>query len=420
MLPLIIYGENPTSSMLNVDDALETIMSNVAVISESEKTDIFNCYGRILFNDTIAEVNVPAKNNSAMDGYAVISDDIINSKPNNPTCLKIIDEIQAGHESHGKKLTKGYAIRIMTGAPVPDGADCVVQFEDTEETGDIVNIYKKQSRHENIRFAGEDIKKGEIILTRGTRIDSSEAGLISSLNIKEFLVYKKPKVGIISTGDELAEPGEEYSGKTINSNAYMLYSEVKKYGGDPYYKGIVSDNYENVKSTFLELMEHDIIISSGGVSMGRYDFIPDVLKDIGIDIKVHKVLMKPGKPVIFGTYGSKLFFGLPGNPVSVMVSFMQFVRPALLKMAGNNKILKPVIKAKIKEDIAKKKGRKNFIRGILTIENGMPFVRTTGPQGSGILTSMSIANCLIILPEEIEVIKNGEYVDIQLTGHVEI
>jgi len=405
--------------MLNVDEAFEVIIFNVSVINESEKTDIFNCYGRILFNDIIAELNVPARNNSAMDGYAVISDDIINSTQNNPTSLKIIDEIQAGHELH-KKLTKGYAVRIMTGAPIPDGADCVVQFEDTEEIDDIVNIYKKQSKHENIRFAGEDIKKGEVILKKGIRIDSAKAGIISSLNIKEFLVYKKPKVGIISTGDELSEPGEEYSGKTINSNAYMLYSEVKKYGGDPHYKGIVSDNYENVKKIFLELMDNDIIISSGGVSMGRYDFIPDVLKEIGIDIKVHKVLMKPGKPVIFGTYGSKLFFGLPGNPVSVMVSFMQFVRPALLKMAGASKIFKPVIKAQIKEDIVKKKGRKNFIRGIFSIENGIPFVQTTGPQGSGILTSMSIANCLIILPEEIEVIKNGEYVDIQLTGHIEI
>jgi molybdopterin molybdotransferase len=354
-----------------------------------------------------------------MDGYAVISDDIINSTQNNPTRLKIIDEIQAGHEFNNK-LSSGCAVRIMTGAPVPDGADCIVPFEDTEEIDDIVSINKSLSKHENIRFAGEDIKKGELILKKGIRIDSAEAGLISSLNIKEFLVYKKPKVGIISTGDELTEPGEEYTGKTINSNAYMLHSEVKKYGGDPCYKGIVSDNYDNVKKMFLELMDNDIIISSGGVSMGRYDFIPDVLKDIGIDIKVHKVLMKPGKPVIFGAYGPKLFFGLPGNPVSVMVSFMQFVRPALLKMSGNNKILKPVLKAKIKEDISKKKGRKNFIRGIFTIENGMPFVRTTGPQGSGILTSMSTANCLIILPEEVDVIKNGEYVDIQLTGHIEI
>jgi molybdopterin molybdotransferase len=211
--------------------------------------------------------------------------------------------VNINDEFNNEKLTNGHAIRIMTGASIPDGADCVVQFEDTEEINDIVNIFKKLSKHENIRFAGEDIKKGELILRRGIRIDSAEAGLISSLNIKEFLVYKKPKVGIISTGDELAEPGEEYTGKTINSNAYMLYSEVKKYGGDPCYEGIVSDNYENVKKTFLELMNNDIIISSGGVSMGRYDFIPDVLKEIGIDIKVHKVLMKPGKPVIFGTYG---------------------------------------------------------------------------------------------------------------------
>jgi len=167
-------------------------------------------------------------------------------------------------------------------------------------------------------------------------------------------------------------------------------------------------------------MDNDIIISSGGVSMGRYDFIPDVLKELGIDIKIEKVLMKPGKPIIFGTIGEKIFFGLPGNPVSVMVSFMEFVRPVILKISGNNRINKPLLKARTAEDIIKKKGRKHFIRGVFHIENGNFFVSTTGPQGSGILSSMSNANCLVIIPEEVELIKTGEFVDIQLTGHSEI
>jgi len=195
---------------------------------------------------------------------------------------------------------------------------------------------------------------------------------------------------------------------------------VKKYGGDPFYGGIVKDTYEDVKNKFLEMMNYDIIISSGGVSMGRYDFIPDVLKEIGIDIKIHKVLMKPGKPIVFGTFEDKVFFGLPGNPVSVMVSFMQFVRPAILKMSGSDKLTKPLLKAITKEDISKKKGRKHFIRGIFNIENGNFSVNTTGPQGSGILTSMSSSNCLIIVPEDIEFVNKGDYVDIQLTGHCEI
>ncbi|PKL18411.1 MAG: hypothetical protein CVV49_05995 [Spirochaetae bacterium HGW-Spirochaetae-5] len=406
--------------MITVEKALEIIISDTSVTEKSEKIDLFNSYGRTLFKDAIAESNVPPSNNSAMDGYAVFTEDLAAAEKNTPALLKIIDEVQAGYEFKGDSLKSGTAVRIMTGAPIPEGADSVIPFEETEESGDIVKVFKKTSIHENIRFAGEDIKKGNIVLKAGTRIDSAEIGLLSSINMKEIEVYKKPKVGIISTGDELAEPGLNNSGKIINSNAYVLYSEVQKYGGNPVYAGIVKDNYEDVKNCFLRMMDNDIIISSGGVSMGRYDFIPDVLKELGIDIKIEKVMMKPGKPIIFGTTGKKIFFGLPGNPVSVMVSFMQFVRPAILKMTGNYKISKPVLKAITTEVITKKAGRKHFIRGVFHIKDGKLFVSTTGPQGSGILTSMSSANCLIIVPEEIELIKIGESVDIQLTGHSEI
>jgi molybdopterin molybdotransferase len=406
--------------MITVEKALEIIISDTSVTEKSERTDLFESYGRSLFKDAIAEFNVPPSNNSAMDGYALLTSDIAAAEKNTPVLLKIIDEIQAGYEFRGDSLQSGTAIRIMTGAPIPAGADSVIPFEETEESGDIVKIFKKTSIHENIRFAGEDIEKGNIVLKAGTRIDSAEIGLLSSMNMNEIEVYKKPAVAIISTGDELAEPGLNNSGKIINSNAYVLYSEVKKYGGNPVYGGIVKDNYESVKNCFLKMMDNDIIISSGGVSMGRYDFIPDVLKELGIDIKIEKVMMKPGKPIVFGTMGKKIFFGLPGNPVSVMVSFMQFVRPAILKMTGNDKISKPVLKAITTDVITKKTGRKHFIRGIFHIKDGKLFVGTTGPQGSGILTSMSSANCLIIVPEEIELIKIGESVDIQLTGHSEI
>ncbi len=406
--------------MITVEKALEIIISDSSVTEKSEKTDLFNSYGRTLFKNAIAESNVPPSNNSAMDGYAVFTEDLAAADKNTPVLLKIIDEVQAGYEFRGDALKSGSAIRIMTGAPIPEGADSVIPFEETEESGDIVKIFKKTSIHENIRFAGEDIVKGSIVLKAGTRIDSAEIGLLSSMNMKEIEVYKKPKVGIISTGDELAEPGLNNSGKIINSNAYVLYSEVQKYGGNPVYAGIVKDNYEDVKNCFIRMMDNDIIISSGGVSMGRYDFIPDVLKELGINIKIEKVMMKPGKPIVFGTTGEKIFFGLPGNPVSVMVSFMQFVRPAILKMTGNYKISKPVLKAITTEVITKKAGRKHFIRGVFHIKDGILFVSTTGPQGSGILTSMSSANCLIIVPEEIELIKIGESVDIQLTGHSEI
>lgn len=406
--------------MVTFENALEIILSNISVKDQFELVDLFNCHGRTLYKDVVSEYNVPPLDNSAMDGYAVLTSDIASAEKSSPVLLKIIDEVQAGCEFKGGKLQSGTAIRIMTGAPIPEGADSVIPFEETEESENIVKIFKKTSLSENIRFAGEDIQKGSTVLKAGTRIDSAEIGLLSSMNLNKAEVYIKPKVGIISTGDELAEPGSINSGKIINSNAYVLYSEVRKYGGNPVYGGIVKDNYEDVKNIFLKMMDNDIIISSGGVSMGKYDFIPDVLKELGIDIKIEKVLMKPGKPIVFGTIGEKIFFGLPGNPVSVMVSFMQFVRPVILKMSGSSRLNKPLIKARTTEDIIKKKGRKHFIRGVFQIENGNFFVSTTGPQGSGILSSMSSANCLVVIPEEIELIKTGEYVDIQLTGHSEI
>lgn len=406
--------------MITVEKALEIIISNSSITEKSEKTDLFNTYGRTLFKDTIADYNVPPVNNSAMDGYAVLTSDITNAEKKAPVSLRIIDEVQAGYEFKGDALQCGSAIRIMTGAPIPEGADSVIPFEETEEAENIVKIFKSTVLNENIRFAGEDIKKGSVVLKKGTRIDSAEIGLLSSMNMNEIEVYKKPEVGIISTGDELVEPGSNNPGKLINSNAFVLCSEVKKYGGNPVYGGIVKDNFEDTKNCFLKMMDNDIIISSGGVSMGRYDFVPDVLKELGVDIKIETVMMRPGKPIVFGTMGEKIFFGLPGNPVSVMVSFMQFVRPAILKMTGNYKITKPVLKATTTEIITKNLKRKHFIRGIFHIKDGKLFVGTTGRQGSGILTSMSSSNCLIIIPAEIESIKMGELVDIQLTEHSEI
>lgn len=407
--------------MISVDKAIETILSSVPVIKEKEQVNLFESHGRFLYEDVIAPFNVPPKNNSAMDGYAVISSDTPAAEEGRPVKLKVDEEIRAGGKSEGKLLKKGYAIRIMTGAPLPDGADAVIPFEETEEANGLVIIKKPFAQYENIRFAGEDIRAGEKALSKGTRLDSAEIGLLASMNIAEVTVTRRPEVAILSTGDEILEPGNDNpDGRIFNSNAYVLYSEVKKYGGNPHYAGIVKDEKSDVFSRFRELLKYDIIISSGGVSMGKYDFIPEVLRELGIDLKVEKVLMRPGKPVVFGTKGDKLFFGLPGNPVSVMVSFQRFVRPALLKMSGTATIEKPVILAVTEEDLRKKPGRRYFLRGIFSIKNGVFSVKSTGPQGSGILTSMSSANCFIILPENTERIKAGEKVEIELIKHGEI
>lgn len=407
--------------MISVDKAIEIILSSVSVIKEKERVSLFEAWGRFLHEDIISPFNVPPNDNSSMDGYAVISSDTLAAEEKIPVRLKVDDEIRAGETGEGKILKKGCAIRIMTGAPIPEGADSVIPFEDTEESDGSVLIRKAQAEHENIRFSGENIRKGDKALTKGTRLDSAEIGLLASMNISEVTVTRRPEVAILSTGDEVLEPGNDNpDGRIYNSNAYVLYSEIKKYGGNPHYAGIVRDDKSEIFSRLRELLKYDVIISSGGVSMGRYDFIPGVLRELGIDLKVEKVLMKPGKPVVFGTKGEKLFFGLPGNPVSLMVSFQRFVRPALLRMSGSSKISKPVITAALEEDLNKLPGRRYYVRGNFSITGSDFSVKSTGPQSSGILASMSSANCLIILPEDKEQIKAGEKVDIELIKHGEI
>jgi len=407
--------------MIHFDEARKLILENTGIISGTEILPLNSCYNRILACDIISERNIPPADNSAMDGYAVISADTINATSSAPVKLNIIAEVQAGGALYSGKLTHGNAVRIMTGAQIPAGADAVIPFEDTEEKESIASLFTSVEKNENIRFAGEDIKSGNIVFSAGTRIDSAQIGQIASMNLTEVPVFRKPRVSIISTGDEIVEPGSaDADGKIINSNAYVLFNEVQKYGGDPEYLGIAKDNYDDVKEKFEKAMGSDIIICSGGVSMGRYDFIPDVLKSYGTEILIHKIAMKPGKPVVFGILNNSLFFGLPGNPVSVMISFIEFVRPSLLKLCGSRQIHKPEIRAVLKETIHKKPKRRHFVRGIYTVKNGTVFVKTTGEQGSGILSSMAAANCLIILPEGMVTAEAGTSVTIQLIQHGEV
>jgi molybdopterin molybdotransferase len=241
------------------------------------------------------------------------------------------------------------------------------------------------------------------------------------MNLGSVDVFKRPDVAIIATGDELVEIGKELkTGQIRNSNSYAIYSEVKKYNALPRYLGIAGDTVDETISKLSKALNSDIVITTGGVSMGKYDFVTEVLVKLGIDIIFEWIKMKPGRPCVFGKKENTLFFGLPGNPVSAMISFTQFVRPAILKKMGAKNIEKPVVHAIIREDIKKKTGRTNFIRGHFTIENGDFYVSTTGPQGSGILRSMSDANCLIILPMDVEKVKAGDKIFIQLINHEEI
>ena len=407
---------------VTVDSALETILASVFLV-DGENIPLLKACGRILYEDVQSDVNVPPCDNSAMDGFAVRAESTTGATEKTPRHFMIRGEIQAGGYSNTIPVAKETAIRIMTGAPIPPGANAVIPVENTEEDTNrgVISVFMELREYDNIRFAGEDIKVNQKVLNKGIRLSSADIGILAALNRRNISVYKKPRVAIISTGDEVAEIGEEIRfGQIRNSNAYTLLAEIEKYNGTPVYLGIARDSIKQTRDIMLKALENEIVITTGGVSKGKYDFVKEVLTDLGVDLLYDSIQMKPGKPMIFGKKNRTLVFGLPGNPVSTMISFIEFVRPAMLAMSGASKLSKPALNAIIDSEIRKKPGRREFLRGLFSIKNGIPHVLSTGSQGSGILRSMSIANCLIILPEDSSGCQVGDTVSIQLINHEEV
>jgi len=399
--------------MISVEEALSIILSQIKVMG-TERVDITSSLGRVIAEDIYARRDNPPWDNSAMDGYAVRFEDIKGATKENPAVLQVIEDLPAGYVAK-KRVGNGEAIRIMTGAPVPKGADTVVMVEDTEKEGERARIFRETPLDENIRKAGEDIKTGELVVPKGTVIRPAEVGIIATCGRAFVSVYQRPRVAVVSTGDELVDVDEEVSeGKILSSNSYTLSSMAAECGADAFQLGIAKDTREALKEKLQQALHADVIVTSGGVSEGDFDFVKDVLKELGSEMKFWKVAMKPGKPLAFGTIGGKPAFGLPGNPVSCMVCFEQFARPSLLKMMGHKRIHRPAVKAVLKEEIKKKPGRKHFIRSFVRLEEGRYTVTTTGDQGSGILKSMVAANGLLIFPEELSVLKAGDTVKVQL------
>ncbi len=391
-----------------------------------EKIPILDALSRVLGEDVVAERDNPPWDNSAMDGFAVRWEDIKQDHPiQKPVTLTIIEDVPAG-KMPTRTVGPGQAIRIMTGAPVPKGADTVLKVEDTESTADTVRVFKPEQKGANIRPQGEDAKKGDCIIAKGTQIRPGEAGMLAILAKSFVVVYQRPRVAILSTGDELADLDERFSEeKIINSNSYGIAAAVQDAGGVPILLGIAKDNPTVLKEKISHGLNADILVLSGGVSMGEYDFTKAVFNDLGAEMNFWKLAIRPGQPLAFGKIQGKLAFGLPGNPVSSMVTFEQLVRPAMLKMGGHRSYGRPVVQAVFQEKFSKKPDRRHFLRGILTREEGVFKVRTTGDQGSGILTSMVKANCLIDVPEEVERLNPGDHVTVQLlsgqawTSHAE-
>jgi molybdopterin molybdotransferase len=399
--------------MISVEKALKTILVNFRPLG-LEKINILEARKRVIGEDIFAPHNIPSADNSAMDGYAVHHIDTKGATQDKPLHLKIIEDIPAGKVAL-KKIKKGEAARIMTGAVIPEGADSVIRQEDTKKNGKTVIIYASAKKGTNIRFAGEDVQKGELVVNKGSSLRPADIGMLAALGKAFISVYQKPSVAIMSTGDELVDiETNPPLGKIINSNSYSLAAQVLECGGIPIMLGISKDKKHDLQEKFKTALHADVIISSGGVSVGDFDFVKDVMGEIGNAMHFWQVAMRPGKPLAFGAIESVPLFGLPGNPVSAMVSFEQFVRPSLLKMQGHKKLFRQTAKAVCAQEIQKNAGFKHFIRAIVKKEKDQYIASVTGDQGSGILKSMVIANALIVMGENETRIAKGSQVTIQL------
>jgi molybdopterin molybdotransferase len=399
--------------MITVDEALDKILSHIQPLG-LEKVSLLESLGRVIREDVFAKRNIPPLDNSAMDGYALRSEDVQKASQNHPIRLEVIEDLPAGFIST-KEIEKGKAIRIMTGAPIPKEADTVIPVEETKKEDGFVLIFKAAALAENIRRSGEDVKKGDRVISKGDTIRPAEVGMLASVGCSFVSVYQRPLVAILCTGDELVDvDGDLNEVKIISSNSYTLAAQVKDCGAIPLQLGIAKDRKEEIEERLRQGIRADVLISSAGISVGDYDFVKDVMKNLGMEMVFWKVAMRPGQPFAFGTIGEKPVFGLPGNPVSSMISFEQFVRPSLLKMMGRRQLFRPVIQAILKEEIKKIPGRRYFIRGSVSFKKDQYFVTTTGEQGSGILRSMVRANGLIVIPEDQEMVRAGEKVKVQL------
>ena len=414
--------------MISVEAALDKILNSIQPLGIEEHL-LLESLGMVLAEDVYSAVDVPPKDNSALDGYALRVADIKGARPEKPCFCKVIDMVVAGGNPN-KKVEPGTAIRIMTGATTPAGADCVVGFEDTDETersvapGKIpaeIGILTEESSGANIRKAGESIKKGALVFAAGTIIRPSEIGVLASIGLAKIKVVRRPVIAILATGDELTNPGEPLTeGKIYNSNTYSVASQVMRDGGIPRILGIARDNESSLVAGINLALDADLLVTIGGVSMGDYDVVKDVLAKQG-EIVFWKVRAKPGKPLAFGTIRRIAkdhsphdlpHLGLAGNAVSCMVNYEMFVRPVILKMMGKRNLGKPSVEAVMEDSLTNNDGRRVFARVIVEKRDRKYFARLTGPQGSGILTSMAKANGLAVVPEEKPKVNKGDLLQV--------
>ncbi len=394
--------------MISVEEALERILAGIQPL-EIVQVPLANALGRVLAQDIVAQEDIPPFANSAMDGFALLSKD---SRPRNgqPPRLRVTGGVAAGYVSE-IAVEEGTALRIMTGAPVPPGADTVIQVELTRNDGPEstwVEILQEVAPGNNIRPAGEDMRKGQTALVRGTEIDAWVIGILATLGWASVPVIRSPRVAILGTGDEVIDVGESLQpGKIRNSNSYLIEAAVKQAGAEPQRLGVARDTVESLREKFGEAVQYDLILTTGGVSVGEFDLVKNIMQEQG-NINFWRINMRPGKPVAFGHIGNVPLLGLPGNPVSSAVTFELFGRPVIRKMQGHTRLFRPQIDVTVEDGVSDSGTRRHYVRSRVERRDGRFFAHTTGNQGSHIMTSLLGANALVIVPEGgVEILPGG-------------
>lgn len=398
--------------MITIEEARTRVLAEASPLAAEERP-LSDSLGGILARSLVAPHAVPPFDNSAMDGFALRAADSVGAD-RREVSLSVTDTVPAGHLAR-VALSAGEAIKIMTGAPLPQGADAVIEVEATEAAGDRVLVRREVVPGENVRLAGEDVPQGTEVLAVGDRVGPAEIGLAASLGFPTLHVHRRPRVAIVATGSELVEVHEAIGpGQIRNSNSYSMEAQCRELDVTVERLGIAPDEYEATAALLKTGLSYDVLITSGGVSVGEFDFVKEVQDDLGVERRLWRVAMKPGKPLAFGVKDGCLVFGVPGNPVAAMVSFELFIRPALLRLMGHRRVLRPVYQAVMHEDLVNRHGRVHVVRARAWREGNVWHASSTGPQGSGILRSMVNADGLVFVPADTVGVRAGDTVEMTL------
>jgi molybdopterin molybdotransferase len=407
-----------------VDEQLDVDTARARILAAFQplppvRTPLLDALGMVLTEEIRADAPLPPFSNSAMDGYALRSHDVQPASADKSVVLRIIGEIPAGQEADNR-VEPGTALRIMTGAPVPEGADAVVRFEDTDEAGQpaeerLVAIHHPARRGENIRPAGEDLAAGDLAVSAGTALRPAEIGLLAALGRESVDVHRRPTVAVLATGDEIVDASEPLGPAQIrNSNSPMIAALIERTGGQPVLLGVARDSTRALSAKLADAATCDLIITTGGVSAGDYDFVKTVLQVEGA-IDLWQLRIRPGKPLAFGSINNRPLIGLPGNPVAAAVAFEQFARPAIRTMLGHREIGIPTVQAELQDRVENPGGRRAFLRvQIESSQDGRYLARLAGSQGSGVLSSMVRANGLLVVPEDLPIAHPGAILPVQM------